>query len=143
MGKRSNGLDRNALRSTPTGPNSSSADNVCTFASAKYPPVLLDVRRFSSWLRLFETTSQVIRFVRRLRSRNSDPGPTTADFQLVRLLVIRQTQAESFSSTIAHLNCKIRASRQDKLLPYNPVLDDHGVLRSAGRLKYAPLPVST
>ena len=89
----------------PTRPNSSSADNVCAFASAKYPPVLLDVRRFSSWLRLYKTTAQVIRFVRRLRSRNSDTGLITADFQLARLLLIRQSQAESFSSTVAHLNC--------------------------------------
>ena len=127
----------------PTRPNSSSSDNVCAFASAKYPPVLLDVRRFSSWLRLFKTAAQVIRFVRRLRSRNSDTGLITADFQLARLLLIRQSQAESFSSTVAHLNCNLRPSPQDKLLPYNPVLDDQGILRSAGRLKYAPLPEST
>ena len=127
----------------PTRPNSSSADNVCAFASAKYPPVLLDLRRFSSWLRLFKTTAQVIRFVRRLRSRNSDTGLITADFQIARLLLIRQSQAESFSSTVAHLNCNLRPSPQDKLLPYNPVLDDQGILRSAGRLKYAPLPEST
>ena len=127
----------------PTRPNSSSADNVCAFASAKYLPVLLDVRRFSSWLRLFKTTAQVIRFVRRLRSRNSDTGLITADFQLARLLLIRQSQAESFSSTVAHLNCNLRPSPQDKLLPYNPVLDDQGILRPAGRLKYAPHPEST
>ena len=127
----------------PTRPNSSSSDYVCACASAKYPPVLLDVRRFSSWLRLFKTAAQVIRFVRRLRSRNSDTGLITADFQLARLLLIRQSQAESFSSTLAHLKCNLRPSPQDKLLPYNPVLDDQGILRSAGRLKYAPLPEST
>ena len=77
----------------PTRPNSSSTDNVCAFASAKYPPVLLDVRRFSSWLRLLKTTAQVIRFVRRLRNRNSDTGLIPADFQLARLLLIRQSQA--------------------------------------------------
>ena len=41
------------------------------------------------------------------------------------------------------MNCNLRPSPQDKLLPYNPVLDDQGTLRSAGRLKYAPLPEST
>ena len=127
----------------PTRPNSSSTNNVCAFASAKYPPVLLDVRRFSSWLRLFKTTAQVIRFVRRLRSRHSDTGLITADFHLARLLLIQQSQAESFSSTVAYLNCNLRPSPQDKLLPYNPVLDDQGILRYAGRLKYAPLPEST
>ena len=34
-------------------------------------------------------------------------------------------------------------SSKDKLLPYSPVLDEHAVLRSAGRLQYAPLPSST
>ena len=101
------------------------------------------VHRFSSWLRLFKTTAQVIRFVLRLRSRNSDTGLITSDFQLARLLLIRQSQAKSFSSTVAHLNCNLRPSPQDKLLPYNPVLDDQGILRSADRLKYAPLPEST
>ena len=127
----------------PTRPNSSSADNVCAFASAKCPPLLLDVRRFSSWLRLFKTTAQVIRFVRRLRSRNTDTGLITSDFQLARLPLIWQSQAESFWSTVANLNCNLRPSPQDKHLPYNPVLDDQGNLRSAGRLKYAPLPEST
>ena len=127
----------------PTRPNSSSADNVCAFASAKYPPVLLDVRRFSSWLRLFKTTAQVIRFVRRLCFRHSDTSLITADFHLARLLLIRQSQTESFSSTVAYLNCNLRPSPQDKFLPYNPVLDDQGILRSAGRLKNAPLPEST
>ena len=41
------------------------------------------------------------------------------------------------------MNCNLRPSPQNKLLPYNPVLDDQGILRSAGRLKYAPLPEST
>ena len=127
----------------PTRPKSLSTDNVCAFASAKYPTVLLDVRRFSSWLRLLKTTTQVIRFVRRLHTRNSDTGLITDDFQLARLLLIRQSQAELFSSTVAHLNCNLRPSPQDKLLPYNPVLDDQGILRSACRLKYAPLPEST
>ena len=92
---------------------------------------------------MFKTTAQVIRFGRRLRSQHSDTGLITADFHLARLLLIRQSQAESFSSTVAYLNCNLRPSPQDKLLPYNPVLDDQGILRSASRLKYAPLPEST
>ena len=91
----------------------------------------------------FGAHPQVICFVRRLRSRNSDTGLITADFALACLLLIRKSQAESFSSTVAYLNCNLRTSPQDKLLPYNPVLDDQGILRSAGRLKCASLPEST
>ena len=50
---------------------------------------------------------------------------------------------ESFSSTIAYLNRKLRPTTHDKFLPYSSVLNDQGILRSATRLKYAPLPEST
>ena len=86
--------------------------------------------------------SCVLIFIRSLRSRHSDTGLKTTSFQLAHLL-IRHSQAESFTSTVAHFQCHFRPTPQDKLLPYNPVLDDQEILRSVARLKYAPLPEAT
>ena len=119
------------------------ANSICAAAKTKLQSVLLNVNRFSSWFRLLRSTAQVFRFVRRLRHRSSDHSLITDDFQRAQHLLFRQSQIESFPSTIAQLHSEESLSSKDKLLPYSPVLDEHAVLRSAGRLQYAPLPSST
>ena len=84
-----------------------------------------------------------MRFICRLRSRDSDIELITADFQLARFLPIRQSQGESLSLTVANLQCNDRPSPHEKHLPYNSELDDQEILHSAGRLKYVPFPEST
>ena len=119
------------------------ANSICAAAKIKLQSALLNVNRFSSWIRLLRSTAQVCRFVRRLRNRSSDRSLNTHDFQCAQHLLFRQSQIESFPSTVAQLHNKESLSSKDKLLPYSPVLDEHAVLRSAGRLQYAPLPPST
>ena len=100
---------------------------------------------FSSWIRLLRSTAQICRFVRRLRNRSYDRSLTTDDFQRAQHLLFRQSQIESFPSTVAQLHSNESLSSKDKLSSYRPrpVLDEHAVLHSAGRLQYAPLPSST
>ena len=119
------------------------ANSICAAAKTKLQSALLNVNRFSSWIRLLRSTAQVCRFVRRLRNRSSDSSLNTDDFQCAQHLLFRQSQIDSFPSTVAQLHNKESLSSKDKLLPYSPVLDEHAVLRSAGRLQYALLPSST
>ena len=120
------------------------ANSICAAARTKLQSTLLNVNRFSSWIRLIRSTAQVCRFVRRLRHRSSDRSLATDDFQRAQHLLFQQSQIESLPSTIAQLHCKEGKSFvEDILLPYIPVLDKHALLRSVGRLQYALLPPSS
>ena len=57
------------------------ANSICAAPITELQPALLNINRFSSWIRLLHSTSQVCRFIRRFRRRSSDRSLITSDFQ--------------------------------------------------------------
>ena len=104
---------------------------------------LVDISRFSSWNRLLKTTAIAHFFIRCLRDPSSAPNLTANDFQLATETLLRQSQLVSFPAVLGKLLRKESLSSKDKLHPLNPFLDERQIIRSSGRLQYAPLPAAT
>ena len=103
----------------------------------------VDISRFSSWNRLLKTTAIVRFFIRRLRDPSSAPSLIANDFQLATETLLRQSQLVSFPAVLGKLLRRDSLSSKDKLLPLNTFIDERQIIRSSGRLQYAPLPAAT
>ena len=117
--------------------------SICTATVVVSQTGLVDLSRFSSWNRLLKTTAIVRFFIRRLRDPSSTPNLTANDFQLATETLLRQSQLVAFPAVLGKLLRKESLSSKDKLLPLNPSIDERQIIRSSGRLQYAPLPATT
>ena len=93
---------------------------------------LVDISRFSSWNRFYSKQRQ-----------SSSPDLTTYDFQLATETLLRQSQLASFQAVLEKLLRKEPLSSKEKLLSLYPFIDERQIIRSSGRLQYAPLPAAT
>ena len=117
--------------------------SICTATVVVSQTGLVDISRFSSWNRLLKTTAIVRFFIRRLRDPSSTPNLTANDFQLATETLLCQSQLVSFPAVLGKLLRKESLSSKDKLLPLKPFIDERQIIRSSGRLQYAPLPAAT
>ena len=117
--------------------------SICTATVVVSQTSLFDISGFSSWNRLLKTTAIVRFIIRRLRDPSSAPNLTANDFQLTTETLLRQTQLVSFPAVLGKLLRKESLASKDKLLPLNPFIDERQIVRSSGRLQYAPLPATT
>ena len=104
---------------------------------------IVDTSRVSSCNRLLETTALVRFFIRSLRDPSSTPNLTANNFQLATETLLRQSHLASFPAVLGKLLRKESMSSKGKLLPLNPFIDERQLIRSSGRLQYAPLPAAT
>ncbi|CAG9137857.1 unnamed protein product [Plutella xylostella] len=113
----------------------------CVTVVRDYSPVVLpvpDPERFSSWLRLKRATANVLKFIGRCRRQAAD-----IDCELMEeaeRLLIKHAQSQSFSEELANLKEGKSISKKSRLLTLSPYLDEHGVLRSGGRIDAADAP---
>ena len=100
----------------------------------------LDLTRYPSWTRLTRVSATVNRFLENCRlpsmlHKKAALGPEeiiTSEMQFIRL-----AQQEEFQDEIQALKSGKGLHGKSKLLPLKPVLDEEGVLRGDGRLKFA------
>ena len=111
----------------------------CTAIVIDQKSVLFDTERFSTWINLLKVVANVFRFVRRLRSRTSPSTLISEDFRKTNRALIKQSQSLSFASTFHQLRRNLDPTSRDKFIPFRPFIDQDSLLRSHGRLVYAPL----
>ena len=101
----------------------------------------LDPKRFSSWKRLTRVHAWVVRFVTNCQRSSSDrllgEELTVEEITDAERQIIKTMQQEVFSEEYSALVRGNRLPTQSKLLGLCPRLDEDGVMRSDGRLKYA------
>ena len=102
----------------------------------------LDPKRFSSWTPLVRVHARVTRVLHNLRSREdrkagielSPKEKKDAEEEIVTL-----AQREAFSDEYAALSLGKPISQKSQLINLNPCIDEDGVMRCDGRLKFAEL----
>ncbi|XP_078360400.1 uncharacterized protein LOC144644752 [Oculina patagonica] len=100
----------------------------------------LQPQRYSSWSKLTRVTASVDRFLEncRLPAALRREGALKPDeVSAAEMRYIRQAQQEVFAQEIRALKAGREIPGGSKLLPLRPVLDEEGVLRCDGRLRYA------
>ena len=70
--------------------------------------------------------------------RDSKQQYMTDDIDLSRMHLIRSSQENSFHTTVSSLKKGLKRHSKCKLRPLNPILDQNDILRSCGRLQFAP-----
>ena len=103
-------------------------------------PNRLQPERYSSWPKLLNVAAYVNRFVDncRLPADLRHTGPiSVADLRDVETTYIKRCQNEAFAQEIKCLHSGKGLLGDTKLSPLNPVIDDDGILRCDGRLRYA------
>ncbi|KAJ8968842.1 hypothetical protein NQ317_017895 [Molorchus minor] len=98
--------------------------------------------RYSSFTRLQRVFAYILRYKNNLlKSRNpSQIGPlTTNELNSSINYLARLVQAEAFSQELSDLNTKSVVNNNSKLLRLNPFLDDFGLIRVGGRIRYSEL----
>ncbi|XP_076656372.1 uncharacterized protein LOC143361016 [Halictus rubicundus] len=96
-------------------------------------PVLLDILRFSSWLRLIRTTARILIFVERCKKKRG--VELTEDImQRSEKLWIRQAQEESFGNEIRSIEQRRPLPADSRLIQFSPEMDDQQILRLKGRV---------
>ncbi|XP_068690276.1 uncharacterized protein [Montipora foliosa] len=100
----------------------------------------LKPQKYSSWSKLARVTARVDRFIENSRlpadlRREGSLKPDEVATSESRY--IRQAQQEVFAEEIRAVKVGKGLPSGSKLLPLRPVLDDEGILRCDGRLRYA------
>ena len=70
--------------------------------------------------------------------RDSKQQYTADDIDLSRKHLIRNSQENSFHTAVSSLKRGLKPHSKCKLWSLNPILDQNGILRSCGRLQFAP-----
>ena len=100
----------------------------------------LDPKRYSSWTRLVRVHARVRRVLHNMRNRDNrnasmellPEGIKDAEDEIVRL-----AQREAFCDEYDALSSGKPIPKKSQLITLNPCIDDDGVIRSDGRLKFA------
>lgn len=102
-------------------------------------PIAL-VDRFSDLIRLQRTTAIILRMCPSRRDRRGNPFVTAAEMEDDLHMHLRQAQRFYFAEEYKLLQEKQPVANKSKLRELNPYLDDHGLIRVAGRLQNSKLP---
>lgn len=105
----------------------------------------LDTTRFSSWVNLTRVSAWVNRFVNNCRVKKPERTSGELSPEEIRDVeneIIKNAQKNAFPKEYKALNNQKTLPNDSKLLALKPKLDEDGIIRSDGRLKYAEfLPV--
>ena len=113
----------------------------------RVPTELIEFDRFSSWKKLINTVSWMGIFVGRLLHKISHRENATHislnERQEGETVIIKLVQAEVFHGEVKQLKVNKRIPSTSKLKNLDPFLDESGVLRVGGRLKFGKLPYAS
>ena len=104
------------------------------------PKWRLDPARYSSFVRLVRVLAWVNRFIDNCRLKRQERRGGTlciAEIEDAEIMIIKNTQKESFKAEYFALINNREIPKTSKLLSLNPRIDEHGLVRCDGRLKYA------
>ena len=100
---------------------------------------VLDPNRFSTWNKLLLTLATVFNLIYRAKKYRSNKSQyTKEDVCLSQNFMLNLAQNKAFSSTINALKRTQMLDDKSKLRNLNPIIDQNGLLRSSGRLLFAP-----
>ena len=107
--------------------------------ASNVPEPIIDPARFLSWTKMLLTLATVFNLLFRSKKlRDNKQQYTTDDIGLSRKHLIRSSQENSFHTTVSSLKRGLKPHSKCKLRSLNPILDQNGILRSSGRLQFAP-----
>ena len=107
------------------------AARVCV--AVETPAPLIDIARFSSWIRAQRAVACALAFTRRLKTKAS--APITAELmETAEALLIKQAQRTAFGDDMSRLERGEPLPRDSRLKKLDPMLTDDGLLRVRGRL---------
>lgn len=109
--------------------------------------ILPDIKRFSLYLRLIRATAWILHLLRIFQAkrerRQFESELIPEEISAAEELWIKKSQAESFEEELQMLKKGLGVKKSSRIYNLNPILDEKGVIRIQGRLKYADLPEST
>lgn len=110
-------------------------------AATSENPLLTDIERYSSLFRLQRVFAYVLRFIKNTTPNSSKTiGPLTPhELQESLKVCVRLTQETAYVSELEALT-NGKGTLTTQLQKLSPFLDEEGLLRVGGRLKYSPLP---
>ena len=107
----------------------------------------LDPTRFSSWIRLLRVHARVRRVLlnmRRRDNRNTRMELLPEEIKDAEEEIVRLAQREAFCEEYTALRSGKPISKKSQLIKLNPCIDEDGIIRCDGRLKFADfLPYDT
>ncbi|XP_074637789.1 uncharacterized protein LOC141896447 [Acropora palmata] len=107
----------------------------------------LDPKRFSSWIRLLRVHARVRRVLlnmRRRDNRNARIELLPEEIKDAEEEILRLAQREAFCEEYTALRSGKPISKKSQLIKLNPCIDEDGIIRCDGRLKFADfLPYDT
>lgn len=112
----------------------------CAYLTVQKEDDRLHPKRYSSWLRMVRVAAYVIRFVMNCRrtAKLRSTGPLTSEeLNVAQVHYIKQAQLECFYEEVKSLRAEKLLHSTSKLLPLNPFMDDDGLIRCNGRLRFA------
>ena len=100
---------------------------------------VLDPNRFSTWNKLFLTLATVFNLkYRAKRNRSNKSQNAKEDVCLSQNFLLKLAQNNAFSSTINALKRTQKLDAKSNMRILNPIIEQNGLLRSSGRLLFAP-----
>ena len=109
----------------------------------KSPTNVIEFERFSSWNKLVNTFSWICIFIKRMRHKQNEIGSHTnlslEEKRIGEMKMIKLVQSQSFDE-IGQLKTNHKIPSSSKLRNLDPFLDEEGLLRVGGRLKFGQLP---
>ncbi|XP_077508788.1 uncharacterized protein LOC144120265 [Amblyomma americanum] len=103
-------------------------------------PSLMDIQRYSSFIRLIRVTAWVLRFVSRMRRRNDEVGALTAEeLDQAEIFWIRNEQREGFHRELKSAHNQQAFPVDSPLRNASLMVDDKGILRIDGQLQRSHL----
>ncbi|XP_064479339.1 uncharacterized protein LOC135392562 [Ornithodoros turicata] len=104
-------------------------------------PPLLDLKKYSSYLRLLRVTAWIIRFSQNCRSRSRVIGPLTAtELNQAEMFWVTRAQSDCYPEEMRALEHQQRIPAASKIAQLQPFLDAKGVMRLSGRLQCSDNP---
>ena len=98
----------------------------------------LNPKRFSSWKRFTRVQAWVRRFVRNCRIHQKERGELKpSETEDAEIQAIKSAQREAFPEEYSALHRQNGLPKNSKSLGLKPRLDEEGLIRCDGRLKYA------
>ena len=113
--------------------------SVHTMSTSKPNEPVIEPTRFRSWTKKLLTLATIYNLLVRIKKeRNNKEQYTADDINQAHSHLIRISLEKVFHSTIHPLRSGRKLDSKCKIRSLNPYLDKNGILRSQGRLQFAP-----
>jgi hypothetical protein len=97
------------------------------------------LRRYSCWFRLRRAVAWIRRFITKTKDVTQKGPLQVSELEGAERAIVRYIQNQTYSKEIHCLSQGQKIPAQSTIHQLQPVLDDEGILRVGGRLRFAPL----